>query len=308
MQSPLSDKVGIGWRQELAAEIGANIDGAHDIECLEVVAEDYFAAPERQQQGLAALAQLVPLTLHGVSLGAASTLPLQTSIADKMARLCERVRPAFWSEHLSFVRGAGHEIGHLAAPPRTAATVDSALENLRTAGRIVGSAPAVENIATLMAPPCSTMAETPWLNAIVSQADGGMLLDLHNLYANAWNFGGDPLCLLAELPLARVRQIHLSGGMLIPAPGRTQRLLDDHVHDVADACYALLEEVASRVEQPLLVIIERDGRYPPMATVVEQLAQARQALHRGRQRRSASQRQAAPPDRQAEQGAADVVH
>ena len=78
-----TDVVGLGWREELAAEIGANIDGPHDIECLEVIAEDYFRATAAQQEGLASLARLLPLSLHGVSLGMASTLPLRTSIADQ---------------------------------------------------------------------------------------------------------------------------------------------------------------------------------------------------------------------------------
>jgi uncharacterized protein len=296
MQALLTDVVGLGWRAELSADIGANLDGARDIECLEVIAEEFFRAQPAQQDGLAALARLVPLSLHGVSLGMASTLPLKTSIADQFARLYERVQPSFWSEHLSFVRGGGHEIGHLAAPPRTPATVDAALENIRIATRIVGTAPAVENVATLISPPASTLSEVDWLRAIVGECAGGMLLDLHNLYANAWNFGGDATQMLQALPLHRVRQIHLSGGVMIPTPGNSQRLLDDHVHDVPDACYALLEEVAFRVEQPLMVIIERDGRYPPMAALIEQLQEARGALRRGRARR-ASQMPAQGPDK-----------
>ena len=147
----------------------------------------------------------------------------------------------------------------------------------------------MENVATLLVPPTSTLSEIEWLSAIVSEGEGGMLLDLHNLHANAWNFGGDTVRMLDGLPLDKVRQIHLSGGVMIPAPGRAQRLLDDHVHDVADACYMLLEELAARVAQPLMVIVERDGRYPPMATLVEQLHEARQALRRGRLRRALAQ-------------------
>ena len=287
MQTITSDVVGLGLRAELAADIGANIDGPRDVECLEVIAEEYFHATPAQLEGLATLARMVPVSLHGVSLGMASTLPLETDVADRMARLYERIQPAYWSEHLSFVRGGGHEIGHLAAAPRTAATVQAALEHIRLASRIVGANPAVENVATLIAPPASTLTEVEWLSAIVGECEGGMLLDLHNLHANAWNFGGDTVQMLDALPLERVRQIHLSGGVMIPAPGRSQRLLDDHVHDVADACYMLLEELAARVSQPLVVIIERDGRYPPMPALVEQLKEARTALRRGRQRAAA---------------------
>ena len=38
-----------------------------------------------------------------------------------------------------------------------------------------------------------------------------LLLDLHNLYANAVNFGQDAEQSLLRLPLARVAAVHLSG-------------------------------------------------------------------------------------------------
>jgi hypothetical protein len=72
--------------------------------------------------------------------------------------------------------------------------------------------------------------------------------------------------------------VHLSGGHWIKAPGATPRLLDDHVHDVPQAVFDLLEALALRAAQPLTVIIERDGRYPHFAVLLEQIAQARRAL------------------------------
>ena len=109
-----------------------------------------------------------------------------------------------------------------------------------------------------------------------------MLLDLHNLYANAVNFGADPLECLAVLPLGRVGSVHLSGGHWIDGPNGARRLLDDHVHDVPAAVYALLRELGRRVSQPLTVIIERDGRYPPIDNLLMQLDRARDALAEGR--------------------------
>ena len=55
----------------------------------------------------------------------------------------------------------------------------------------VGCAPQMENIATLVAPPGSRLDEPEWIERIVCGAGVGLLLDLHNLYANAINFGDD---------------------------------------------------------------------------------------------------------------------
>ena len=67
--------------------------------------------------------------------------------------------------------------------------------------KIVGSLPHMENIATLIDPPCSAFTEQSWLAQISGASGCGLLLDLHNLHANATNFGYDPLQFLDELPL-----------------------------------------------------------------------------------------------------------
>jgi hypothetical protein len=180
------------------------------------------------------------------------------------------------------VRGGGIEIGHLAAPPRSAASAEGVCRNLARARRVVGTAPRVENIATLVMPPASTLDEAEWTGRIVAESGVELLLDLHNLYANAVNFGNDPIALLRRFPLDRVGAVHPSGGRWIAGPNGARRLLDDHLHDVPSPVFALLQELGRLAPQPLTVIIERDGRYPPMPRLLAQLEMARAALAAGR--------------------------
>src|SRR5262249_33375522 len=201
-----ADRVGWGGRGELAAAIFENIAA---IDVLEVIAEDWLDAKSRESAALAELARTRPVILHGVSLGLASSEPVAAWRLSRMARLVERVRPEAWSEHLAFVRAGGIEIGHLAAPPRTTATAEDAAANIARAARAVGTMPCVENIATLIEPPASVIDEAQWTRAIVEAAGTTMLLDLHNLYANALNFGRAPLGLLRGMPLERVSMVHL---------------------------------------------------------------------------------------------------
>lgn len=277
----MRDRVGLGWRGEIAAGI---LERLAEIDVLEVIAEDWMKKPRAEQRALRSLGEACPVLLHGVAMGLASSIAVERDRIDRMARLVDVVRPAAWSEHLAFVRAGGHEIGHLAAPPRTAATLHGACENIALAARVVGRPPALENIATLVDPPLSTLDEGAWTRAIVGYANVPMLLDLHNLYANAVNFGTEPRTLLAAMPLDRVEMVHLSGGHWIEHDGE-RRLLDDHVHDPPDPVYELLEELAAATSRSLTVIIERDGRYPSMDALVAQMRRARAALERGRARR-----------------------
>ena len=276
----LKDRVGLGWRPQLAAGILSHLDG---IDIVELMADDFFEAPRRERRALRTLAAQVPVTLHGVSLGLASSIAVDPKRLDQMARLCAEVAPISWSEHLAFVRGGGIEIGHLAAPPRTAATVDGALANLAHATRIVGVAPQVENVATLIEPPGSDCDEATWVSEIVLGSNCDLLLDLHNLYANALNFNFDPVAFIAGIPPKSITAIHLAGGKWIGGEGE-RRLLDDHRHDVPDPVYDLLVETATRATGPLTVILERDGDFPSFSCLMQQLDRAREALARGRAR------------------------
>jgi uncharacterized protein (UPF0276 family) len=278
---PAPDRVGIGWRPELAAGILANLDR---IDLVEVIADDWVGAGRGALRALRTLAIQVPLLLHGVGLGLASAVPVAGRRLDALARVVGVVEPETWSEHLAFVRGGGLELGHLAAPPRCAASLDGLVANVARARAIVGSAPALENVATLIDPPGSDRDELAWLGDVTTATGGELLLDLHNLYANAVNFGFDPTAALDRLPLARVRLVHLAGGGWIGAASGERRRLDDHRHDVPEIVFELLAELAARAPHPLTVIVERDGDYPPTERILAELARARAALAGGRAR------------------------
>jgi uncharacterized protein (UPF0276 family) len=276
----LEDRIGLGWRPALAAGILSNLD---QIDIVEVIADDFFEASRSQRRALRTLANQTPVTLHGVSLGLASTVAVGQKRLERMARLCDEIAPTSWSEHLAFVRGGGFEIGHLAAPPRTTATLEGTLTNLAQATSSVGVAPQVENVASLIDPPGSDRDEATWVSEIISGSDCDLLLDLHNLYANSLNFNFDPVDFIKRLPSERIATIHLAGGKWIGAMGE-RRLLDDHLHDVPDPVYELLTEVGARVAGSLTVILERDGQFPSIQILLQQLDRARLALARGRGR------------------------
>jgi len=148
--------------------------------------------------------------------------------------------------------------------------------------------PLVENIATLIDPPASDLDEPAWLSRTLAASDTGMLLDLHNLYANSLNFGLDPWRFLSRLPAERIHCVHISGGKWIDdGDPAHRRILDDHRHDPPDPVYDLLAGLAARCPNPLTVILERDGAYPSMEFLLGQLDRARAALSSGRVRQAA---------------------
>ncbi|HSB63199.1 MAG TPA: DUF692 family protein [Thermoanaerobaculia bacterium] len=290
----MRDLFGLGWRFPLAGRILAAVDR---LDVVEVIAEDWTERPARQQHALRTLSAQIPVVLHGVSLGLASSVPVDEKRLDAFARVVDLARPAFWSEHLAFVRGGGIEIGHLAAPPRCAATIEGTVRNVARARAVVGSAPLLENVATLIDPPGSDRDEAAFVSEVLEACDTDLLLDLHNLHANARNFcfgeegekeeEKEEEDFLRRVPMRRVRAVHLAGGRPIPVPrGRGEtRLLDDHLHPVPDVVFSLLERVGAMAPPPLTVILERDGLFPPFEELLNELERARTGLAAGRARR-----------------------
>ncbi|MCI0413300.1 DUF692 domain-containing protein [bacterium] len=274
-------RVGIGWRPALAASILSHQDS---IDVVEIVAENYLDASRDVLRSLRTLGAQVPLVLHGVSLGLASTVPADRKRLEKLADLRDAVQPLFWSEHLAFVRGGGIEIGHLATPPRTIATLEGTLENLEMAKQITGESPQMENVATLLEPPGSSFDEVEWILSFLQQSCCKLLLDLHNLHANALNFKWDPYDLIRRIPVDRIGSIHIAGGKWIGRPG-SPRLLDDHCHEVPDPVYGMLSHLAERAGEPLTVILERDGNFPHFDVLLRELTLAREALRDGDSRK-----------------------
>ena len=121
------------------------------------------------------------------------------------------------------------------------------------------------------------------------------------VYANSVNFSFDPIAYLDGLDPTRIGAIHLAGGCWIEtgttAESGDRRYLDDHLHDVPDPVYLLLVEVGARVQRPLTVVLERDGRFPSMRGLLWQLDRARAALAEGRRLRAARYGEGHAPSR-----------
>lgn len=252
------------WRQEILAPSG-------ELDCLEIIAEHYLDAPPEKQAELDRLRALFPLIPHGIGLSFGTDAPLEERRLRPIARLVERVQPAWFTEHIAFTHVHDWEIGHLAPLPFTREAVAAVCRNVRRWRETVGVPLLLENISYLVALP-GELTEAQFLTEIVERAECGLLLDLHNVYANAVNHGYDAREFIAALPLDRVAQVHLGGGH-----DEDGIRIDSHSAPAPAPVWELLQFVAARTDLKA-VIVEWDAHLPPFAVIRREVETARDIL------------------------------
>src|SRR5947209_2372849 len=113
-------------------------------------------------------------------------------------------------------------INTLLPTPYVEAAVAVGRERLARFAEATGTEVGLENLPGALAPADATN-QAAFLEEILAPSDSFLLLDIHNVYAQAVNLGLDPFALLATFPGERVRIIHVSGGRWKDIGGRPYR-------------------------------------------------------------------------------------
>lgn len=269
MVGPLVGReLGIGWRSPICGLID-QLDG---LGFCEVIAESLTPKRRRLRKvsvrvpaELAALRDRgVAIVPHGVSLSLGGADLVDERRVAHMAACADALDAPLVSEHIAFVRAGGLEAGHLLPVPRTDAALDALTRNIsRTRGGL--DVPlAVENIAALFDWPDDEYTESEFLTELVERTGVHLLIDIANVYANACNRGRDPSSELGRLPADRIAYCHVAGGQ--QSGGHYH---DTHRHPVPAEVLDLVAEFC--LDQPVPLMLERDGDYPPAAELLDEL-------------------------------------
>ncbi len=259
--------VGIGWRPQLA---GALLASREPLDFVEVVAE--ACREPRALREVKAVSEMWPVVPHGVkvSLGSAEGIDLERARA--LGKLARELRAPLVSEHVSFVRAGGREIGHLTELPMTRAAVAVVVRNVDRLRRELPDVPLLlENVARAFVWPDTreTLDEGDFHAEIVRLTGCPLLLDVGNLYANARNAGRDPAALLGRFPLEHVAMMHVAGSVL-----EHGFVFDTHAHPVPDEVFALVAQVLeARGGTP--VLLERDGGFEDTDAILAEVRRLR---------------------------------
>lgn len=256
----------MGFREFYRSEIFLH---RREIDFLEITADHYLNAPPKKLEELDLLRDNFALIPHGLNLSLGSAEGIDEDYLEKLAGLIEKIKPAWWSEHICFTRADGIQIGHLAPLPFTAEAVGILIRNIEKVKSVVKTPLILENITYNVRFPSSEFEEAEFIKTVVNETDCGLLLDVTNLYINAKNHGFDWLAFLDRLPAERIVQLHFVG-----THRHGERLIDAHANQTQNEIWEVFAEVCRRANVKG-AILERDENFPPFKEIVDELKTAR---------------------------------
>lgn len=240
------------------------------IDFLEMVPENWLLRGGRRQMQLQECLRRWPTVPHGVSLNIGGIDPLDGAMLDAIGELCVQSDAPFFSDHLVYSSVAGQPLHDLLPLPFTQEVVDHVAARVDAAQRRVGRPLVLENATFYAHMPGSTMSEAEFLRSVCATADCGMLLDVNNVYVNSLNHRFDPYRFIDQMPLERVRQIHLAGHTLVG-----QTVIDTHIGPIVSAVWTLYRYTIAKAGRLIPTLIEWDDEIPHVDEVLAEAERAR---------------------------------
>lgn len=254
---------GLGYRRAMMDELAAQLnDGTIDF--MEVTPENWIGIGGGLERKLRVMAESVPFVIHGLSLSIGSPAPLDETLVRAIGRFMGTYDIRCYTEHLSYCSDDGH-LYDLLPIPFTEEAVHYVAERIKRVQDILGQRIGMENVAYYAAPG-RAMDEIEFVNAVLDQADCGLLLDINNIYVNSINHGYDPEAYLKALPGERIMYLHIAGHYEQASDLR----VDTHGTDVIDPVWALLDQAYAQFGV-MPTLLERDFNIPPLPKLLREV-------------------------------------
>ncbi|NML57130.1 HvfB family MNIO-type RiPP peptide maturase [Chryseobacterium cheonjiense] len=256
--------VGIGYRKEFSKEFlsGEILKPGF----VEVAPENWIGIGGYWKQELNKVLEKYPLYCHGLSLSIGSPEGIDVSFVKKVKQFLEETQAVLYSEHLTFSKVDNAHLYDLLPIPFTQDAIDRVTENIVQVQDILGRRLILENGSyyTVLE---AEMTEADFINEIVRKADCEMLLDVNNVYVNAFNHHYDAKDFIQKMPLNKVKYIHMAGHYQV----NPQLIIDTHGAEIIDPVYDLFDFTMQQLQRDVPVLLERDFNIPELSELQNEI-------------------------------------
>jgi len=230
----------------------------------EVAPENWIGVGGQYGKRFRAFTERHPFVCHGLSLSIGSPSPLDETFLQRLKQFLDQHQIKGYSEHLSYCSDDGH-LYDLMPIPFTEEAVHYVAARIRRTQDILERRVAMENVSYYAAPG-KEMEEIDFINAVLTEADCDLLLDVNNIYVNSINHHYDAEEFLTALPADRVMYFHVAGHR-----NETEDLIvDTHGADIIDPVWDLLDKAYAQCGV-VPTLLERDFNIPPLVELLNEV-------------------------------------
>ena len=268
---------GLGLRREMLEDVLPWLPGSVDF--WEVAPENWIPLGGTFREDFNHCVNQAVFTTHGVSLSIGGPDHLDHRFLHELKQFLDRYNIALYSEHLSYCCADGH-LYDLMPVPFTEEAVSYIAERVKIVQDILERPLVLENVSYYIAPH-QQLSELEFINAVLSEANCKMLLDVNNVYVNSINHRYDPYTFIDGLPSERIVYGHIAGHYEEAEDLR----VDTHGSDVIEPVWDLLAH-SYRKHHVFPTLLERDFNIPALDVLldeVQRIKQIQQSVHDNKQ-------------------------
>jgi len=258
----LVNGAGLGLRRSFIEEVISQ--PLESVSFYEVAPENWMTLGGKLGKQFKSLTERYPFVCHGLSLSIGSSDPLDEDFIKNLKNFMHTHKIKFYSEHLSYCSHDGH-LYDLMPIPFTEEAVHHVAKRIQRVQDILEQKIAIENVSYYAAPG-QEMSEIDFFNAVVTEADCDVLLDVNNIYVNSTNHGYDAEEFLRAIPAERISYAHIAGHYV----EADDFLVDTHGAEVIDPVWQLLNK-AYELYGVFPTLLERDFNIPSVAELVTEV-------------------------------------
>lgn len=256
--------IGIGYRKDFSDAFLESSILKPDF--IEVAPENWMEIGGFWKQQLKKAVERYPLFCHGLSLSVGSPEGIDIGFVKKVKQFLEDFQVSVYSEHLTFSKVDNAHLYDLLPIPFTQDAINRVVENIKQVQDLLGRRLILENGSyyTVLK---AEMSEEDFINEIVKRSDCELLLDVNNVYVNAFNHRYNAKNFIEKMPLDRVRYIHMAGHLKV----NENLIIDTHGSKIIDPVYELFEFTMRKLKRDIPVLLERDFNIPELSILQDEI-------------------------------------
>ena len=256
---------GLGLRREKLDEMLES--DLSSVNFMEVAPENWINVGGTYGKKFRQFTEKYDFICHGLSLSIGSPAPLDEDFVKDVGQFLTTHNIKHYSEHLTYCSDDGH-LYDLLPIPFSEEAVHYVAERIRRVQDILQQEISMENASYYTPAPGQEMTEIEFLNAVLTEANCGLLLDVNNIYVNSVNHRYDPIEFLKQLPAERIRYSHIAGHY----NEADDLIVDTHGADIIDPVWDILHKAYEHFGV-FPTLLERDFNIPPVPELLTEVDQ-----------------------------------